>query len=119
ERAAAVDERRVRVAQDRHELAEVVLDRRAAEREPQVGLQQARGLRRLALVVLDRLRFVEDGAVELDLLEHRDVTTQLAVARDEDVGVLERRRLARALRTVVQDDLAPGSDALDLALPIE
>ena len=46
------------------QLAQVVLDRRAAEREAMVGLEQAGGLGGLGGGVLDRLRFVEDDVVE-------------------------------------------------------
>ncbi len=51
------------------QLAEVVLDRRAAQRQPVLAAEQPRRLRRLGRRVLDRLRLVEDRVVELDVLE--------------------------------------------------
>ena len=55
------------------QLAEMVLDRRAAQREPVPAAQQAGRLRRLPCGVLDGLRFVEHRVVEGDVFQHRGV----------------------------------------------
>ena len=55
---------RVEELEQAPELAEVVLDRRAGERQAMAAAQQARRLRRRRARVLDRLRLVEDDVVE-------------------------------------------------------
>ena len=67
EDGAGAEHAGVQELEERPELAEVVLDRRAAERQAVPAAEQAGGLGRLAVGVLDRLRLVEDDVVELDL----------------------------------------------------
>ena len=62
---------RVEELEDRPELAQVVLDRRAAHRQAILAAEQAGGLGGLAVGVLDRLRLVEDHVVELELARAR------------------------------------------------
>jgi hypothetical protein len=59
--------------EQRAQLAEVVLDRRAGEREAMLRHQQPARLGGLRLAVLDRLRLVEDDGVELARGEEADV----------------------------------------------
>ena len=51
------------------QLSEMILDRRATEREPVRGLEEPRRLGRAGARVLDRLRLVENRVVERDFLE--------------------------------------------------
>ena len=80
---------RIEELQQRPELAQVVLHRRAGHRQAMVGLQQPAGLRPLRVGVLDRLRFVEDGVVEAEVLELDDVPLHRAVGRDHQVVLVE------------------------------
>ena len=59
ERRAGPDEARVGEVEDRPQVAEPVLDRRAGERQPGVGRDAAQLLGGVARRVLDRLRLVE------------------------------------------------------------
>ena len=59
ERRPRADEARVGEVEDRPQVAEPVLDRRAGEREPGAGRDAAQLLGGLAGRVLDRLRLVE------------------------------------------------------------
>ena len=54
--------------EDRPDLAEAILDRRAGQREAALGAELARRPRRRAQRVLDVLRLVEDRVVEVELL---------------------------------------------------
>ena len=65
EHAAAAEQAGVEEIEQAVQLAEVILDRRAGEREPMIGAQQPHGLRRGRARVLDRLRLVEDDVVEM------------------------------------------------------
>ena len=71
------------------QLAQMVLDRRAAERQAMVAAQQARRLGGLGARVLDGLRLVEDHVVEAHVLQERRVAAQRAVGRQHEVVVLE------------------------------
>ena len=74
------------------QLAEVVLDRRPAQRQPVLRADQPRGLGRRRVRVLDRLRLVEDRVLELDVLEEQRVAPQRAVAGEDDVVVADASR---------------------------
>ena len=76
---------RIQEVEQAPQLAEVVLDRRAAEREPVIRLEQSRRLGRAGARVLDRLRLVQDRVVERDLLQVTDVPAQRAVGGQDDV----------------------------------
>ena len=75
--------------EDRPDLGEAILDRRAGEREAALGLEALGGARRGAERVLDVLRLVEDRVAEIELGEELLVATEQRVARDHDVGVVE------------------------------
>ena len=76
--------------EDRPELAQVVLDRRAAHGQAVPAAEQPGGLGGLALGVLDRLGLVEDHVVELDLAQLGDVGAEGAVGGDDQVVLGER-----------------------------
>ena len=69
ERRRRPEHARVEELEQAPQLAEVVLDRRAAQRQAVLALQQAGRLGRGRCGVLDRLRLVEDHVVELDVLQ--------------------------------------------------
>src|SRR5690606_22014586 len=71
------------------ELAEVVLERGAGERDACVGVDALRGPRAAGPGVLDRLRLVEDEGGELDAPEHLDVAGEDVVAGHDDVAGAE------------------------------
>ena len=71
ERARRPEQARIEKLEQTPELADVILDRRAAEGQPMAPAQQPGRLRRCARGVLDRLRFVEDDVIELLLGQPR------------------------------------------------
>ena len=89
ERARRAQHAGVQELDQRPQLAQVVLDRRARQREAMVPAQQARRLRRFGVRVLDRLRLVEDHVVRLDLAQEDGVLAQHAVGRDQQVDARE------------------------------
>jgi hypothetical protein len=70
------------------QLAEVVLDGCAREREPVLGVEQSNGARGFGSGVLDGLGFVEDDVIEEGLLEQQGVAAQGAVGGEHDVVAL-------------------------------
>ena len=86
----AAEHARVQELEDRPELAQVVLDRRAAHGQLVAAAQQPGGLGRLAVGVLDRLGLVEDRVVELEVGQLGDVGAHGAVGGDDQVVVGER-----------------------------
>ena len=123
ERARAAEHAGVQELEQRPQLAEVVLDRRARQRQPMAARAAAappsptRESR-----VLDRLRLVEDDVVELDLAQQGDVacaaapyvvTTRSAPASRSQVG----RVVARSAPTCVEHAQL-GREARRLLLPV-
>ena len=96
ERGGAAEHAGVQELEERPELAQVVLDRGAGEREAVVGPEQARGLGGLRAVVLDGLRLVEDGVAEIHLRELDGVAAERAVGGEDQVVVREARRKSAA-----------------------
>ena len=96
------DEARVGEVEDRPQVAEAVLDRRAGERQPGAGRDAAQLLGGLAGRVLDGLRLVEHDAVPRALGQRVDVADRGAVGGDDDVGAgdlgLAARRPSPATR---------------------
>jgi len=92
---------RIQELEKRPELAQVVLDRGSAQGDSALGAKEPARLRRLRLVVLDVLGFVENDRPELDVLQGRDIAPQYAVRREHDVdgaGIeLRLRSLARGV----------------------
>ena len=80
---------RVEELQQRPELAQVVLHRGAGHGQAVIGLQQPAGLGPLRVGVLDRLRLVQDGVVEAEVLELDDVALHRAVGGDHQVVLVE------------------------------
>ena len=84
---AGADEPGVAEVEDRPQVAEAVLDRRAGERELAVGRDASQLLAGLVGRVLDRLRLVEDQPLPRQLGKRVDVADRGAVGGDDDVGV--------------------------------
>src|SRR5260221_7966522 len=68
--------------------------------------------------VLDRRRLVENHIVELDFRELVDVTTELAVRREDDVRSFQRP-IVRPLAADVFGNGKIGRETAGLVLPIE
>ena len=83
----------VQKLEDAPQLADVVFDGRARERQPMPRPEEPAGLGRLAGGVFDRLRLVEHHVIKLGLTVGEDVAPQRAVGRDHDVPVGERAGL--------------------------
>ena len=105
--------------EDRPELAQVVFDRRAADRQAMPCSEQACGLRRLAVGVLDRLRLVEHHVVKLKVGQLGDIGAERAVGSDDQVvfGELLAKRVAA--RAGVVKHLEPGRELGSLLDPVE
>ena len=99
------------------QLAEMVLDRRAAQRQPVLRANQPRGLRRRRVRVLDRLRLVEDRVLELDVLQQQRVAPQRAVAGEDDVVAADA--IDRAVRAAEVQHAELRREARGLFLPVE
>ena len=103
-------------AEDRPQVRGSVLEGRARDRDPVVGLEREARLRGLRLGVLDGLGFVEHRVAETGLREQFGMTTQLRVAGDPETGagILDEIILGR-------EDGRPGAEfrveTLDLAEP--
>ena len=104
--------------EDRPDLAEAVLDGRAAERQPPVGPEALGGARRGAQRVLDLLRLVDDDVAPVDLLEHLLVAAEERVARHDHVGVLELVLPLPALGAVPERVAQRRGEAVHLAQPV-
>ena len=105
--------------EDRPELAQVVLDRRAAHGQPVPPLEQPGRLGRLAVGVLDRLRLVQDHVIEGDLAQLDDVGPEGPVGGDDQVVVGELVAGGVAVRPGVVEDPEPRAELLGLGLPVE
>ena len=110
------EETRVGEVEQRPELAEVVLDRRAREAEPVLGVDRPRREVRLAAHVLDRLRLVEDHHVIGGLRDELLVTAEDRVARDDDVRA--RGVVPRAVAAVEHVHPQARRELGDLAVPV-
>ena len=110
---------RIEELEERPELAQVVLDRRAREREALAGVEQPTGLGDLTGGVLDRLRLVEHDQVPLDLAELEHVATQQCVVRDEHVELGEVFQDSRSIGTGVGHRPQLGREPRGLVEPVE
>ena len=122
ERARRAQHAGVQEFDQRPQLAQMVLDRRAGQREAMVAAQQPRRLRRFGVRVLDRLRLVEDDVVRLDLAQEGGVLPQHAVGRDQEVDarepVSQGGRARGALGADVGEDAQLRGEARRLLLPV-
>ena len=103
------------------QLQQVVLERRTGQREPVSRAQGPGGARGLAVGVLDRLRLVEHGVVEVLLDELLAVDAQERVGGHHDVGVAEVREQPAtllALDVAEHDDLQVGREPGGLLFPV-
>src|SRR5262249_23524314 len=71
------------------QFAQVIFDRRSAQRQTMVALQQPRGLRRSRVGVLDRLRFVENDVIEPYVFKQNRVFAQRAVGGQDQIIIVE------------------------------
>src|SRR5581483_545142 len=112
------EQTRAHELEDRPDLAEAVLYGSTGERQPVIGAELLRRLRRRADRILDVLRLVQDRVGELQLLQQIYVPAQERVARHDDVGVLELVGLVLAPGAVPESRRQAGGEALDLADPV-
>ena len=110
---------RVQELEQAPQLAQMVLDRRAAERQAMVAAQQARRLGGLGARVLDGLGLVEDHVVEADVLQEGRVAAQRAVGGEHEVVVLEVLARADAPGARVVEHAQLGREPRRLLLPVE
>src|SRR4029078_11535526 len=89
ERPRVAEQAGIQEIDEAPQLAKVVLDRRAAEREAMPPAQQTRGLGAGRRGVLDRLRLVEDHVLELDVLQLNRVPSQRALRRSHQMTTLQ------------------------------
>ena len=87
ERRPRPDEARIGEVEDRPEVADAVLDRRAGQRQPRASGDAPQLLGGLAGRVLDRLRLVEHDRGPLDGGQRLDVAHGGGVGGDHDVGL--------------------------------
>ena len=121
ERGPRADEPGVGEVEDRPQVAEAVLDRRAGEGEPGAGRDAAQLLRGLVGRVLDGLGLVEDDAVPGQLGQRLDVAHRGAVGGDDEVGAghLGLELLGRrAGGAVVHDDPEVGREPGRFGRPV-
>src|SRR5690625_167507 len=97
EMACIAEEARRDEVEDRIELAEVVLERRAREREAEGGVDFTCRTRALRAGILYALRLVEDKPCEFDRLKELDISDEEIIARDEE---LVRSDLFKALPAI-------------------
>ena len=122
ERARRAQHAGVQEFDQRPQLAQMVFDWRAGERETMVPAQQPRRLRRFGVGVLDGLRLVEDDVVRLDLAQEDGVLAEHAVGRDQEIDAGEaasqRGRARGALGADVGEDAQLRCEAGRLLLPV-
>ncbi len=111
------EQARVQELEEAPQLAEMILDRRAAQRQPMSRPKQPRRFRRRGRRVLDRLRFVENRVVELDRVQSRGVAPERAVGRQHEIGA--RQRPGITLRTRVVRNLQLRREASRFVAPVE
>ena len=81
--------------------------------------QQPRRLRRGSRGVLDRLRFVENDIVELELPKGGDVSPQRAIRRDDEILIVQLETSASTVKTGVIEDAQLWCEALRFLLPVK
>ncbi len=119
--APCPDETGVAEVEDRPEVAEPVLDRRAGQGELRPRREATQLLAGLVGWVLDGLRLVEDQPPPRHLGQRLDVAHGGAVRRDQDVGVghLGGQLVGRGTGGAVVDDGAQlGREPRRLGLPV-
>ncbi len=85
ERLRRSEQARIEEVEQAPQLAEMVLHGRAGQREPLPSAQQPHRARRLRTRVLDRVRLVEDDAVEGEVGEPGGIAEERAVGREHEV----------------------------------
>ena len=119
--AGAAKQAGVEHVHDRPELGEMVLDRRAGERDAARGNKRPNGDARGGGWILDLLRFIEGDAVPVDLRELVLIAMGQCVAGDDDImpgGGVGEDFAAHALRAVMEEDLEVWRESLELAHPV-
>ena len=114
---------RVDEIEDRPQVAQVILDRRAGQRDPRPCLQRLRRFGLPGVRILDRLRLVQNDKPPICLREHRD-TQQRAIACNCQIIVRrlfggESLHLIRRHRRRMYDrSLQAGGEFFDLRCPV-
>ena len=119
--AGAAKQAGVEHVHDRPELGEMVLDRRAGERDAARGNKRPNGDARSGRGILDLLRFVEGDAVPADLRELLLVAMGQGITGDDDIVPcrgFSKDFAAHALRAVMEEDLEVWRESLELAHPV-
>ncbi len=119
ENGAAPQHARVEEFENRPEIAQIVLDRRAAQGEAKMGREQPAGLCDLRTGVFDSLGLVQNDVVERDVLEDGDIAAQSAVSREDDVMFGKQRAHCRAVEAAVLDRLQARGEAAAFVMPVE
>jgi len=99
----------------------VVFDRRAGQRDPEVGLQRACRLGLARVGIFDVLRLVEHDAGPADFTQIGVVAVEQMVTGEHDVHALclARKRIAvPALCAVMKPHAQVGREALALSQPV-
>ncbi len=107
--------------QDRPEIAEAVLDRRAGERQAGAGLQATQLLGGLRRGILDGLGLVDDDLAPFELAELVHVAQRRAVGGDHQIGVCDGRLECGALgspRPVMHQEPHVGHETAGLRGPV-
>src|SRR5678815_2993498 len=97
----------------------MILDWCAAQRETMFTLQQACGFCGFCLGVFDRLGFVENHKVKLDVLKVDRISSQRSIRRDYEIVVSEVFRVLAALRTSMRQNSQPGGESRCFLFPVE
>jgi hypothetical protein len=118
ERLPAPEEARREHPEQAPQLAEVVLERRAAQRHAPVGLEVSRRARTPRRRVLDRLRLVHDQRGEAHLTELLRVQDEQPPAANQHVVRLERGQRRRAIALTERHHVQRRREARGLAPPV-
>ena len=118
EGAAGIEQAGVEEVQDRPQLVQPVLDRRARERDPVAGRQRAGRLRAARERVLDLLRLVQHQHPPLRLAQQPPVARQQRVGGQHHVVAGQIIDVMRAVGPVVEVHRQVGSEPPQLASPV-
>src|SRR3981189_2380405 len=82
----SADQPRIKELHQRPQIAHVVLDRSAGERDAIAAFERARGSGQLALRILDVLRLVQNDSRPRVLGQRREIAVQQAVTADHEIA---------------------------------
>jgi hypothetical protein len=109
--------------EEREELLQAVLQRRARDEQAPAARERAHDLREDAVRVLDAVRLVNDDVLERELLERALLDQAELVRGHDDLERLREQPLRDDLRTFLlralqDDDVDVRCPVLELALPV-